>query len=88
MKEDAVTGNESVTETAEQRPGRMLSHNEGVGTNWTTPRAFWVGRPANEAALRANQFSARDKTDVLDAVPARRPWVSANNRRATQDPTQ
>jgi pimeloyl-ACP methyl ester carboxylesterase len=34
-----------------------VSHNEGLGANWKTRRAFWEDRPANEAALRANLLS-------------------------------
>jgi pimeloyl-ACP methyl ester carboxylesterase len=31
-----------------------VAHNEGLGDNWKTRRAFWADRAANEAALRAN----------------------------------
>ena len=34
-----------------------VSHNEGLGINWTTRRAFWVDRPAHEEALRKNLLS-------------------------------
>src|SRR5712672_1656296 len=34
-----------------------VSHNEGLGTNWKTRRAFLADRPANESALRANLLS-------------------------------
>jgi pimeloyl-ACP methyl ester carboxylesterase len=34
-----------------------VSHNEGLGVNWTTRRAFWADRPANEEALRKNLLS-------------------------------
>jgi pimeloyl-ACP methyl ester carboxylesterase len=34
-----------------------VSHNEGLGVNWTTRRAFWVDRPAHEEALRRNLLS-------------------------------
>ena len=34
-----------------------VAHNEGLGANWATRRAFWANRPANEEALRANLLS-------------------------------
>jgi pimeloyl-ACP methyl ester carboxylesterase len=34
-----------------------VAHNEGLGANWKTRRAFWVDRAANEDALRANLLS-------------------------------
>jgi pimeloyl-ACP methyl ester carboxylesterase len=34
-----------------------VSHNEGLGVNWKTRRAFWADRSANEAALRKNLLS-------------------------------
>jgi pimeloyl-ACP methyl ester carboxylesterase len=34
-----------------------VAHNEGLGANWTTRRAFWADRKANEAALRSNLLS-------------------------------
>ncbi|MEA2596558.1 MAG: hypothetical protein QOF01_3027, partial [Thermomicrobiales bacterium] len=34
-----------------------VAHNEGLGANWTTRRAFWVDRAANENALRTNLLS-------------------------------
>jgi pimeloyl-ACP methyl ester carboxylesterase len=34
-----------------------VSHNEGLGINWTTRRAFWADRPAHEEALRKNLLS-------------------------------
>jgi pimeloyl-ACP methyl ester carboxylesterase len=34
-----------------------VSHNEGLGANWKTRRAYWADRAANEAALRANLLS-------------------------------
>ena len=46
-------------------PGRIealifqdaVSHNEGLGANWKTRRAFWADRAANESALRTNLLS-------------------------------
>ena len=35
----------------------VVSHNEGLGTNWATRRAFWVDRSAHEEALRQNLLS-------------------------------
>jgi pimeloyl-ACP methyl ester carboxylesterase len=34
-----------------------VAHNEGLGANWKTRRAFWVDRAAKEAALRTNLLS-------------------------------
>jgi pimeloyl-ACP methyl ester carboxylesterase len=34
-----------------------VAHNEGLGPNWDTRRAFWNDRTANEDALRANLLS-------------------------------
>ena len=34
-----------------------VAHNEGLGPNWNTRRAFWADRPANESALRTNLLS-------------------------------
>jgi pimeloyl-ACP methyl ester carboxylesterase len=34
-----------------------VAHNEGLGSNWTTRRAFWADRSANEEALRKNLLS-------------------------------
>lgn len=34
-----------------------VAHNEGLGANWVTRRAFWADRAANENALRTNLLS-------------------------------
>jgi pimeloyl-ACP methyl ester carboxylesterase len=34
-----------------------VAHNEGLGANWKTRRAFWADRGANESALRVNLLS-------------------------------
>ncbi len=34
-----------------------VAHNEGLGANWKTRRAFWKDRAANENALRTNLLS-------------------------------
>jgi len=34
-----------------------VAHNEGLGSNWKTRRAFWADRAANEIALRSNLLS-------------------------------
>ncbi len=34
-----------------------VAHNEGLGANWKTRRAFWSDREPNETALRANLLS-------------------------------
>ena len=37
-----------------------VAHNEGLGANWKTRRAYWADRAPNEAALRTNLLSLRD----------------------------
>ena len=34
-----------------------VAHNEGLGVNWTTRRAFWADRTSNEEKLRSNLLS-------------------------------
>jgi len=34
-----------------------VAHNEGLGANWKTRRAFWADRTSNEGALRKNLLS-------------------------------
>ncbi len=34
-----------------------VAHNEGLGANWNTRRAFWADRASNESALRSNLLS-------------------------------
>jgi pimeloyl-ACP methyl ester carboxylesterase len=34
-----------------------VAHDEGLGANWKTRRAFWADRKANESALRTNLLS-------------------------------
>lgn len=34
-----------------------VAHNEGLGANWATRRAFWADRAAHDAALRKNLLS-------------------------------
>jgi pimeloyl-ACP methyl ester carboxylesterase len=34
-----------------------VAHNEGLGANWKTRRAFWADREPNESALRTNLLS-------------------------------
>jgi pimeloyl-ACP methyl ester carboxylesterase len=34
-----------------------VAHDEGLGANWNTRRAFWADRAANEAVLRTNLLS-------------------------------
>jgi pimeloyl-ACP methyl ester carboxylesterase len=47
-----------------------VSHNEGLGANWATRRAFWADRAANEAALRTNLLSlATTKTRHIGDDP-------------------
>ena len=48
-----------------------VSHNEGLGENWKTRRAFWADRPAYEIALRANLLSlATTRTRHLGDDPS------------------
>jgi pimeloyl-ACP methyl ester carboxylesterase len=47
-----------------------VSHNEGLGANWATRRAFWADRPAHEEALRQNLLSlATTKTRHIGDDP-------------------
>jgi pimeloyl-ACP methyl ester carboxylesterase len=47
-----------------------VAHNEGLGANWATRRAFWAGRPAYEEALRKNLLSmATTKTRHIGDDP-------------------
>jgi pimeloyl-ACP methyl ester carboxylesterase len=34
-----------------------VAHNQGLGANWTTRRAFWADRAANKSALRKSLLS-------------------------------
>ena len=47
-----------------------VTHNEGLGANWATRRAFWADRPAYEEALRKNLLSlATTKTRHIGDDP-------------------
>jgi pimeloyl-ACP methyl ester carboxylesterase len=47
-----------------------VAHNEGLGANWATRRAFWADRPAHEEALRQNLLSfATTKTRHIGDDP-------------------
>src|SRR3984885_10817856 len=47
-----------------------VAHNEGLGANWATRRAFWTDRPAHEEALRTNLLSlATTKTRHIGDEP-------------------
>ncbi|WP_433967956.1 alpha/beta fold hydrolase [Tunturiibacter gelidiferens] len=47
-----------------------VAHNEGLGANWATRRAFWVDRSAHEEALRKNLLSlATTKTRHIGDDP-------------------
>jgi pimeloyl-ACP methyl ester carboxylesterase len=47
-----------------------VAHNDGLGVNWKTRRAFWADRPAHEEALRENLLSlAATKTRHLGDDP-------------------
>src|SRR6202035_1317811 len=39
-----------------------VAHNEGLGANWATRRAFWADRPAYEEALSKNLLSLATTT--------------------------
>jgi pimeloyl-ACP methyl ester carboxylesterase len=48
-----------------------VAHNEGLGANWKTRRAFWEDRATNESALRANLLSlAATRTRHVGNDPA------------------
>jgi len=48
-----------------------VAHNEGLGANWKTRRAFWADRAANESALRTNLLSlATTRTRHVGNDPA------------------
>jgi len=47
-----------------------VAHNEGLGANWATRRAFWADRPSHEEALRQNLLSlATTKTRHIGGDP-------------------
>jgi pimeloyl-ACP methyl ester carboxylesterase len=47
-----------------------VAHNDGLGANWATRRAFWADRPAHEEALRTNLLSlATTKTRHIGDDP-------------------
>jgi pimeloyl-ACP methyl ester carboxylesterase len=47
-----------------------VAHNEGLGANWVTRRAFWADRAANEESLRTNLLSlAATKTRHIGDDP-------------------
>lgn len=47
-----------------------VAHNEGLGVNWATRRAFWANRSFNEEALRTNLLSlATTKTRHIGDDP-------------------
>ncbi len=48
-----------------------VAHNQGLGANWTTRRAFWADRAANESALRTNLLSLQTtRTRHVGSDPA------------------
>ena len=55
-----------------------VAHNEGLGANWKTRRAFWADRAANESALRTNLLS-------LEAARARHVGNDPNVERHDPD---
>jgi pimeloyl-ACP methyl ester carboxylesterase len=47
-----------------------VAHNEGLGANWVTRRAFWADRPGQEEAMRKNLLSmAATKTRHIGDYP-------------------
>jgi pimeloyl-ACP methyl ester carboxylesterase len=47
-----------------------VAHNEGLGANWVTRRAFWADRAAQESAMRENLLSlAATRTRHLGSDP-------------------
>jgi pimeloyl-ACP methyl ester carboxylesterase len=48
-----------------------VAHNEGLGANWKTRRAFWADRAANESTLRTNLLAlAATRTRHVGSDPA------------------
>jgi hypothetical protein len=47
-----------------------VAHNEGLGTNWKTRRAFWADRAANESALHTNLLSLETSIKYFALHPA------------------
>jgi len=48
-----------------------VAHNQGLGVNWKTRRAFWADREANENALRTNLLSmAATRTRHVGSDPS------------------
>ena len=45
-----------------------VAHNEGLGANWKTRRAFWRDRAANESALRTNLLSLRRRGRAMSGT--------------------
>src|SRR4051812_16742001 len=54
-----------------------VAHQEGLGANWNTRRAYWADRAANETALRA---------DLLSLAAARRRHVGSDPAVERYDP--
>ena len=51
-----------------------VAHNEGLGANWGTRRAFWADRAANESALRANFCRSQPRAPAMSAaIPT---WIA------------
>jgi pimeloyl-ACP methyl ester carboxylesterase len=47
-----------------------VAHNEGLGANWKTRRAFWVDRAANESALRTISCHCRPHAPAMsETIP-------------------
>jgi pimeloyl-ACP methyl ester carboxylesterase len=55
-----------------------VAHNEGLGVNWKTRRAFWADRRANESVLRTNLLS-------LEATRTRHMGNDPNSERYDPD---
>ena len=60
-----------------------VAHNEGLGANWKTRRAFWADRAANESALRTNLLSLADHAHA----PRRRTIPTSNATTRISGPT-
>jgi len=43
-----------------------VAHNEGLGANWATRRAFWADRPAYEEATRTRHIGDDSKVELYD----------------------
>ncbi|HEY0790401.1 MAG TPA: alpha/beta fold hydrolase [Chthoniobacterales bacterium] len=55
-----------------------VAHNEGLGANWKTRRAFWADRAANESAPRTNLLSLPARAYRPARSAGSMPWGEAD----------